>query len=93
MPRARLSSAERRFGTAIGSHLAEGRRANGASGGSLANRAGVSLDAIRSIEAGRVGSPGFLVVARLADALGISLDTLAAAGLRAISEQGQGDGK
>lgn len=85
MAKAPLTSRERRFGQAVGAQLAEERHSEGCSGGDLAARSGVSLDAIRSIESGRIASPGFLVVARLARALGLSLDDLAARGLHAVS--------
>jgi hypothetical protein len=36
----------------------------------------VAIDTVRSLEGGRVAAPAFLTVARLADALGLSLDEL-----------------
>ncbi len=36
----------------------------------------MAIDTVRSLESGRVATPGFLTVARLADALGLSLDEL-----------------
>ena len=36
----------------------------------------MAIDTVRSLESGRVATPAFLTVARLADALGLSLDEL-----------------
>lgn len=71
-----LTPAEVDFGARVGAALRERRRSLGISGGDLAVASNVSLDAIRSIESGRVGSPGLWVASRLATALSLSLDTL-----------------
>ena len=44
----------------------------------LARRADVSVETVRKIEARATSNPGFFTVAALAEALGISLDDLAA---------------
>jgi hypothetical protein len=49
--------------------------------------ASVALDTVRSLEGGRVGSPAFLTVARLAQVLGLSLDELHAHALRAAGAE------
>ena len=49
----------------------------------LANAAGVSVDTLRRIESGKVGSPGVFLVARLSGALGVTMDEL----LRLVSKQ------
>ena len=36
----------------------------------------MAIDTVRSLENGRVATPAFLTIARLADALGLSLDEL-----------------
>ena len=56
------------------------------SGGELSRASGVSLDAIRSIEAGRVASPGMYVTAKLSNSLGLSLDDLASVAIAAVQE-------
>lgn len=75
--RAKASSEERAFGRAVGHSIAVSRRGKEMSGGELARASGVSVDAIRSIETGRVGSPGFFVLSRLTRELGLSLDAIA----------------
>ena len=47
--------------------------------GAVAAASGVSLEALRKIESGRVPTPAFFTVAALARALGLPLDQLAAA--------------
>lgn len=42
----------------------------------LARESAVAIDTVRSLESGRVSTPAFLTVARLAAALGLSLDDL-----------------
>lgn len=77
MPRKILTDEARADGLRLGRALASERSAAGLSGGELAGAAGVSVDTVRSVETGRVVSPGFLVVAALCRALGVSLDVLA----------------
>jgi hypothetical protein len=45
----------------------------------------VAIDTVRSLEGGRVATPAFLTIARLAEALGLSLDEL-----HARAQQGTG---
>jgi len=52
----------------------------------LARDSSVAIDTVRSLENGRVATPAFLTIARLADALGLSLDELHA---RALQDVGQ----
>jgi transcriptional regulator with XRE-family HTH domain len=77
MSRVKASNEERAFGRAVGHLIAASRRGKEMSGGELARASGVSVDAIRSIETGRVGSPGFFTLSRLTRELGLSLDALA----------------
>lgn len=85
MVRKELSEEEKAHGRRLGVLLAERRTARHRSAPELARETDVSIDAIRSIESGRVATPAFLTVARLASALGLSLDRLhedAVAGMR-----------
>lgn len=74
MPRKPASDAERAFGSALGIALSERRNVLGLSGGDLARASGVSLDAIRSIETGRVSNPGLYSMVQITMALGLTLD-------------------
>lgn len=76
MPRVRLTDEDRRRGIALGAAIQSWRGAESAS--SLALRAGVSVDTLRKIEQGGIPSPGFFLVARLADAIGVDLSVFAA---------------
>jgi len=76
MTRKPAGEAERRHGERLGRILAERRQAARLSAGDIARRSEVSLDAVRSLENGRVPTPAFLTVARLAGVLGLSLDDL-----------------
>lgn len=76
MPRQPRTDAEIEFGRRVGAALRDRRAARKLSGGQLAVASSISLDAIRSIEAGRVSSPGLWVASRLAAALDVSLDKL-----------------
>jgi transcriptional regulator with XRE-family HTH domain len=80
MVRVPLSQAERQRGEELGQLLrrARGRR----SMAEVALAAGISAETLRKIETGRIPTPAFFTVAALAEALGLSLDTLA----RALAE-------
>ena len=60
----------------LGRILAERREGSERSAAEIARASNVSLDAVRSLENGRVPTPSFLTIARLAGVLGISLDDL-----------------
>jgi transcriptional regulator with XRE-family HTH domain len=81
MSRKPATDAERRHGERLGRILAERREAARRSAADVARASNVSLDAVRSLEMGRVPTPAFLTVARLAGALGVSLDDLHAQAL------------
>lgn len=68
--------AAKAFGRQAGKLVGEKRRSLGWSGADLAARTGVSLDAIRSIETGRIASPGLFAMARICRAMDYSLDDL-----------------
>ncbi len=74
--RRKLDRFEVAHGRHIGVALARERERAEVSAAEIARASDVSLDAIRSLETGRVPTPGFLTVARLAAALCISLDEL-----------------
>lgn len=76
MPRRMNSPQEVLFGAQVGRVLRRARQNQDLSGSSLAALSGVSIDAIRSIESGRVASPGLLVSSRISRALSLSLDDL-----------------
>ena len=77
MVRPPLSPEERERGRRLGALLraARGQR----SPGEVAAASGVSPEALRKIESGRVPTPAFFTVAALARALDLPLDELAAA--------------
>ena len=75
MVRPPLSPEERARGRRLGALL---RAARGdRSPAEVATASGVSLEALRKIESGRVPTPTFFTVAALAHALGLPLDDLA----------------
>lgn len=76
MARKPAGEAERRHGERLGRILAERRQAAQLSAGDVARVSEVSQDAVRSLENGRVPTPAFLTVARLAGVLDLSLDEL-----------------
>ena len=77
MVRPPLTAAERERGRRLGALL---RTARGdRSPADVAAASGVSLEALRKIESGRVPTPAFFTVAALAGALDLPLDELAGA--------------
>jgi ribosome-binding protein aMBF1 (putative translation factor) len=76
MPRRSLTDQEVRHGRQLGRALAQRRSALAVSAQDVATRADLSIDALRSLESGRVATPAFLTVARLADVLEVSLDEM-----------------
>ncbi len=77
MVRPPLSPAERERGRRLGALLrtARGRRSQA----EVAAASGVSPEALRKIESGRIPMPAFFTVAALAQALDLSLDQVACA--------------
>lgn len=76
MSRPRLTDDQKRLGRALGKALQ--RHRGGMPTTQVASEAGVSLDVLRKLEQGSVATPGFFLVARIAAALQIPLDDLAA---------------
>jgi transcriptional regulator with XRE-family HTH domain len=74
MGRKELTTDDREHGRRLGDYLAGRRLRQAFSAQDLASAAGISVDTVRSVETGRVATPAFLTVARLADVLGVSLD-------------------
>jgi transcriptional regulator with XRE-family HTH domain len=75
MVRPPLTAEERERGRRLGALLREARGARTPAEVSAAS--GVSLEALRKIESGRVPTPAFFTVAALAAALDLPLDRLA----------------
>jgi DNA-binding phage protein len=74
MVRVPLTDSERERGERLGRLL---RRARGdRSMVEVAATAGISVETLRKIEAGRVPTPAFFTVSAVADAVGLSLDEL-----------------
>jgi transcriptional regulator with XRE-family HTH domain len=76
MVRPPLSEYERERGERLGLLLRQVRGSR--SMAEVAAAAGVSVEALRKIESGRVPTPAFFTITALATSLGISLDVLAA---------------
>jgi transcriptional regulator with XRE-family HTH domain len=77
MVRPPLTAAERERGRRLGALLRAARGSR--SPGEIAAASGVSLEALRKIESGRVPTPAFFTVAALAAAIDVPLDDLVAA--------------
>jgi transcriptional regulator with XRE-family HTH domain len=75
MVRVPLTPADRERGERLGLLLREAR--GDRSLVEVAAAAGISAETLRKIETGRIPTPAFFTVAALADALGLSLDTIA----------------
>ncbi|MDP5228551.1 MULTISPECIES: helix-turn-helix transcriptional regulator [Arthrobacter] len=76
MARKQVSAEDREVGHRLGAALRDARNAAGMSAQTVASVSELSIDTVRSIETGRTASPSFITVARIADALGVSLDRL-----------------
>ena len=75
MVRVPLTPADRERGERLGLLLRAAR--GGRSLVEVAAAAGISAETLRKIETGRIPTPAFFTVAALAEALDLSLDTLA----------------
>jgi transcriptional regulator with XRE-family HTH domain len=76
MVRVPLTPADRQRGERLGLLLRDAR--GDRSLVDVAAAAGISAETLRKIETGRIPTPAFFTVSALADALGLSLDTIAA---------------
>jgi len=76
MGRRQTSVEDREHGRQLGLLIAARRVQRQRSAPDLARESSVAIDTVRSLETGRVATPAFLTVARLAEALGMSLDEL-----------------
>ncbi|GAA0742561.1 helix-turn-helix domain-containing protein [Dactylosporangium roseum] len=76
MTRKRTSEEDRGHGRRLGRLIAERRERRQLSAPDLARDSSVAIDTVRSLENGRVPTPAFLTVARLARVLELSLDEL-----------------
>ncbi|MEU8580126.1 helix-turn-helix domain-containing protein [Streptomyces sp. L500] len=77
MVRTPLTPWERQRGERLGELLREARGER--SMVEVAARAGLSSETLRKIETGRAPTPAFFTISALANALGLSMDTLAGA--------------
>lgn len=75
MVRVPLTPADRERGERLGTLLRDAR--GDRSMVDVAAAAGISAETLRKIETGRIPTPAFFTVAALAEALGLSLDTIA----------------
>jgi transcriptional regulator with XRE-family HTH domain len=67
---------DREHGRRLGVLIAARRQERSCSAPDLARESMVAIDTVRSLEGGRVATPAFLTIARLAAALDLSLDDL-----------------
>jgi DNA-binding phage protein len=74
MVRVPLTNSERERGEQLGRLLRRARADR--SMVEVAGVAGISVETLRKIEAGRIPTPAFFTVAAVADAVGLSLDDL-----------------
>lgn len=74
MVRVPLTDAERARGERLGAVLREARGQR--SMVEISAAAGISVETLRKIETGRIPTPAFFTVAAVADAVGVSLETL-----------------
>ncbi len=80
MPRPTLTERDREWGRRLGAEL---RRLRGQrTAVEVANHAGVPLDTLRKLEQGGTSSPGFFLIARLAQVLDAPLPQLADKAMR-----------
>lgn len=79
IPRTPLSDEDRERGGRVVAAIKTKRHTVGLTAAEVAQRSGIPLDTIRSIEQGRTVTPSFLVVAGIARALGASTNEFAEA--------------
>ena len=91
MSRKPASSADREHGRRLGLLIAASRRERQQSAPDLARESRVAIDTVRSLENGRVATPTFLTIARLADVLGMSLDEMHVLAMRTTGPSARTD--
>ncbi len=87
----RASDQDRKHGRRLGRLIADRREQTRRSAPELAQEASVAIDTIRRLEIGRVPTPAFLTVARLAEVLRLSLDDLHAQASRDGGDASEAD--
>ncbi len=85
-----MTAEQKAEGARISRRLRAAREATGREQVDVARGAGISVDEVRKIEAGRVRAPSFVIVARLARELGVDLDPLARHVLPSVRGQNPG---
>jgi transcriptional regulator with XRE-family HTH domain len=76
VPRQAIAIDDRQHGERLGRLIGVARSADGRSAQQIAEAARLSVDTVRSLESGRVPTPSFVTVAKVAAALELSLDHL-----------------
>jgi len=77
MSRVAITAEQRRFGEAIAATVRAARIDAGLTVRDLSKVTGLSIDTLRTLEAGRVASPGFALICAVVDALGADLTAFA----------------
>lgn len=93
MSRKPIKPTDRAHGVQLGQLVAAERDRQGLSAPDLAQGSGVSVDAVRSLEGGRVPTPSFLTIAKLASSLCLSLDELHKAASHTDNKKARHDGQ
>ena len=90
MARRASTDKELEHGRRIGRVIARKREEAKLSAPQLALRSDVAIDTVRSLERGRVATPAFLTIAKLAATLSLSLDDIQSAAGSSTDEGGRG---
>src|SRR5690348_4300144 len=77
MSRAELTDEQRDFGRAIAAAIRAARTRAGLTVRQVADKSGLSVDTLRTLEAGRVASPGFALICAVTNAVGADLTAFA----------------
>jgi transcriptional regulator with XRE-family HTH domain len=93
MGRKKASDEDREHGRRLGRLIAVRREERQRSAPDLARDSSIAIDTVRSLENGRVPTPAFLTVARLAEALDLSLDDLHAQASQDAGAAGESGGR
>ncbi|WP_173154272.1 helix-turn-helix domain-containing protein [Phytohabitans suffuscus] len=93
MARRKIQDEDREHGRRLGRLIADRRERRQLSAPDLARDSSIAVDTVRSLESGRVPTPAFLTVARLADVLDLSLDELHMQASRDAGPAGDDEGR